>query len=241
MGTKQSKDMGSAPSSTSGSASGSPTKKTKLTKDTSTFASQYIPSTGPVPFSTFSLNEASSIVDGIPVDRRIVLLGESTHGTEEFYQTIVAITKRLIEERGFTAVVFEGDWPFFQTISKYTKQQTQNPSPYPPKEIFPPWMWRNKCMKDFFDWCKLRDNHQTPGLFGMDCYSLFESKKLLLSFLNQHDHDFYKEVVTKLAFIDKFKDGHEYGDAVVNGNLGRIAQHIQDTLTTIQSRLQWNS
>ena len=199
------------------------------------------PATGPVPFAPFDLASAESIVDGIPLDRRIILLGESTHGTEEFYRTRVAITKRLIEERGFTAVVFEGDWPFFETIAKYAKGKTQNPSPYPKDEIFPPWMWRNQCMKEFFDWCKLRREDQTPELFGMDCYALFESKRLLLNFLEKHDPEFHKEVSGRLAFIDKFTDAHAYGDAVVNGNLGRIAHHVQDTLTTIQSRLQWNS
>ena len=203
--------------------------------------SEYTPDTGPTVCSPFDLDSAASIVDGIPLDRRIVLLGESTHGTEEFYRTRVAITKRLIEERGFTAVVFEGDWPFFETVAKYAKGKTQNPSPYPAKEIFPPWMWRNQCMKEFFDWCKLRSDEKTPELFGMDCYALFESKRLLLEFLEKHDPVFHKEVAGRLAFIDKFTDAHAYGDAVVNGNLGRIAHHVQDTLTKIQSRLQWNS
>ena len=102
-------------------------------------------------------------------------------------------------------------------------------------------MWRNKCMKDFFDWCKLQPNDKTPEVFGMDCYALFESKALLLQFLKKHDRTFHDEVVTKLAFIDKFTDGHAYGDAVVHGNLGRIATYVQDTLTQIQSRLQWHS
>ena len=96
-------------------------------------------------------------------------------------------------------------------------------------------------MKDFFDWCKLQPNDKTPEVFGMDCYALFESKALLLQFLKKHDRTFHDEVVTKLAFIDKFTDGHAYGDAVVHGNLGRIATYVQDTLTQIQSRLQWHS
>ena len=121
----QAATMGSATST----ATAPPSKKQKT----------YAPSQGPTPFATFNLSTAASIVDGIPLDRTMVLLGESTHGTEEFYVARAEITKRLIEERGFTAVVFEGDWPFFQTVAKYTKGQTQNPSPYPPNEIFPPW------------------------------------------------------------------------------------------------------
>ena len=56
-------------------------------------------------FATFPLDRAAEVVDGIPPDRRIVLLGESTHGTEEFYRIRAAVTRRLVEERGFTAVV----------------------------------------------------------------------------------------------------------------------------------------
>ena len=73
-------------------------------------------------------------------------------------------------------------------------------------------------MKEFFDWCKLRPDDKTPELFGMDCYALFESKRLLLDFLQKHDPEFHKEVAGRLAFIDKFTDAHAYGDAVVNGN-----------------------
>jgi len=57
--------------------------------------------------ATFTMEQAQEVVDGIPEDRRVVLLGESTHGTEEFYRVREAVTKRLIEERGFTAVMFE--------------------------------------------------------------------------------------------------------------------------------------
>tara|TARA_B110000208_G_scaffold162132_1_gene198213 strand:+ start:78 stop:644 length:567 start_codon:yes stop_codon:yes gene_type:complete len=147
MGAKKSKpsSMGSSVSSSSSSTTTTTTKTTSASEHASNL---YKPTTGPLPFATFDVKtNPSTLVDSIPGDRRIVLLGESTHGTEEYYQTRVAITKRLIEERNFTAVVFEGDWPFFQTVSNYTKGKTQNPSPYPPDEIFPPWMWRNKCMK----------------------------------------------------------------------------------------------
>ena len=60
-------------------------------------------------FAKFPMERAKEVVDGIPEDRRVVLLGESTHGTEEFYRIREAVTKRLVEERGFTAVLFEAD------------------------------------------------------------------------------------------------------------------------------------
>ena len=202
---------------------------------------------GPVPFASFSLESAEDVVNGIPHDRQIVLLGESTHGTEEFYKTRVEITKRLIEERGFTAVVFEADWPFMRSVNDYTHSVSSTPStPYPNEERFPKWMWNNQIMYEFFDWCKSRhslllQSKRSPELFGMDCYSLFESKNALIAFLDIHDREFASEVKERLRYLDKYETGHEYGEDMVNGNISRAASHLQDVLTKIQSRLQWGS
>ena len=78
-------------------------------------------------FGAFELERASELVDGIPPDRSIVLLGESTHGTEEFYRVRSAVTRRLVEERGFSAVVFEADWPLMQAADEYVHRRRQLP------------------------------------------------------------------------------------------------------------------
>ena len=70
---------------------------------------------------------AKELVDGIPEDRRVVLLGESTHGTEEFYRVREAVTKWLVEERGFTAVLFEADWPAMEIANEYSRRQRGSP------------------------------------------------------------------------------------------------------------------
>jgi erythromycin esterase-like protein len=75
------------------------------------------------PCVSFALDRAQDVVDGIPEDRRVVLLGESTHGTEEFYRIREAVTKRLIEERGFTAVLFEADWPAMQAATEFAHRR----------------------------------------------------------------------------------------------------------------------
>ena len=82
---------------------------------------------------------------------------------------------------------------------------------------------------------------QTPHLFGIDCYSLFESKKAVIQFLETHDPEFAAEVRDRLSYLDKFQTGQEYGDAIVHGDLKHISDHLQDVLTKIQSRLQWGS
>jgi erythromycin esterase-like protein len=196
--------------------------------------------------ATFPLDRAQEVVDGIPEDRRVVLLGESTHGTEEFYRTREAITKRLVEERGFTAVMFEADWPAMQAANEYVHRLRA--TPYEEDIRFPKWMWHNQCMSDFFEWAKRLEPEQTPQLFGIDCCesewspsgrtfsvtevaltpracvycgvradSLFESKKAVIEFLETHDPEFAAEVRDRLAYLDKFQTAHEYGDAIVHG------------------------
>ena len=212
----------------------------------------------PLPIPAASFADARAVVDGIPHDRQIVLLGESTHGTEEYYRIRADVTKRLIEERGFRAVVFEADWPLMERVNQYTHRLRAKPFDGKEEDMsFPSWMWRNQCMLEFFQWCRARSGQHGRGmkpdgsgfqeeeasveLFGMDCYSLFESKDAVLAFLQRHDPEFAREAKTKLAYLDKFATAHQYGDAKVNGDLSRIAGHIQDVLTRIQARLQWGS
>ena len=106
---------------------------------------------------------------------------------------------------------------------------------------FPKWMWYNQCMKDFFEWCKKCPAKSKPTMFGIDCYSLFESKRALLTFLQEHDPTFAGEVTNRLAFIDKYSTGHEYGRAMAFGDMSRVQGHLQKVLTQIQARLQWGS
>jgi erythromycin esterase-like protein/ubiquitin-protein ligase len=188
---------------------------------------------------TTPLDNSRALVDGIPTDRNVVLLGESTHGTEEYYRTRAEITKRLITERGFTAVVFEADYPTMERANEYI--HGQRASPFDDAARFPRWMWQNAVMADFYEWCKELPLSQTPEIFGADCYSLFESKKAVIRFLEKHDPEFAREVCTRLSVLDRFSSGFEYAEAMVNGNLSRAASHIISCFTTIQARLQWGA
>ena len=98
---------------------------------------------------------AREVFEGIPDDREVVLLGESTYGTEEFYRVRAAVTKLLVTERGFRAVVLEAEWPMMERVNEYTHRRcAERPFPEDESEMpFPSWMWRNQCMADFFSWC----------------------------------------------------------------------------------------
>jgi erythromycin esterase-like protein len=114
-------------------------------------------------------------------DARFVLLGEASRGTHDFYHERAKITERLIEEKGFTAVAVEADWPDAYRIHDFvTHKEREEPHDWEAFARFPTWMWRNQEVLDFIHW--LRDynlQHRGPqrrvGFYGLDLYSLFTS------------------------------------------------------------------
>lgn len=99
-------------------------------------------------------------------DARFVLLGEATHGTHEFYRTRAEITKRLIEEKGFTAVAVEADWPDAYRVNRYVQgfDDGETVDALAGFKRFPQWMWRNADVLAFVDWLRAyNDGLLTPG------------------------------------------------------------------------------
>ena len=91
-------------------------------------------------------------------DARFVLIGEASHGTHEFYAERAAITRRLIEERGFGGVCIEGYWPDAYRVDCYVRGESDDADASQALEgfkRFPTWMWRNDVVRDFVQW--LRD------------------------------------------------------------------------------------
>src|SRR6267142_905160 len=115
-------------------------------------------------------------------EARVVLLGEASHGTHEFYRERARITQRLIEEKGFGAVVVEADWPDAYRVNQFVRGLPGDEEAVDALEgfkRFPVWMWRNADVLDFVGW--LRDHNDArgerarAGFFGMDLYSLHTS------------------------------------------------------------------
>ena len=114
---------------------------------------------------------------------RVVLIGEASHGTHEFYRERALITRRLIEEKGFGAVVVEADWPDAARVNRYAHGLPGDEEAVDALEgfkRFPVWMWRNADVLDFVGW--LRDHDEAAGeergkagFYGMDLYSLHSS------------------------------------------------------------------
>ena len=116
-------------------------------------------------------------------DARFVLLGEASHGTHEFYRERAQISKRLIVERGFSAVAVEADWPDAYRVNTFvrgTGEDTDSVEALSGFKRFPQWMWRNADVLDFVGWLREHNDEQASdamkcGFYGLDLYSLHAS------------------------------------------------------------------
>ncbi|HEY9283634.1 MAG TPA: erythromycin esterase family protein [Pyrinomonadaceae bacterium] len=128
-------------------------------------------------------------------DARFVLLGEATHGTHEFYRERARITRRLVEEKGFDAVVLEADWPDAHRVSEYAQGRGRDRTAEQSLSgftRFPRWMWRNAEFRDLVNWLRSHNDSRKPdaakvGIHGMDLYSLTDSADAVIEYLKRAD------------------------------------------------------
>ncbi len=179
-------------------------------------------------------------------DAPIVMLGEATHGTYEFYRERAHITRRLIEEKGFTAVAIEADWPDAYRVNRYVRGAGDDSTPEQALagfKRFPTWMWRNTVMVDFVAW--LRDhNAQLPpgakkiGFYGLDLYSLFTSIEEVLQYLDRTDPEAARRARERYACFEHFnQDSQFYGYATSIGLSESCEQAVQMQLHEFQARI----
>jgi erythromycin esterase-like protein len=152
-------------------------------------------------------------------DARIVLLGEASHGTHEFYAERAAITRRLIAERGFDAVVIEGDWPDSQRVNRHVvglgDDRTAGDA-LAGFQRFPTWLWRNREVASFVKWLRGhnhgRDPHARIGFYGLDLYSLRTSMAAVIDYLARNDPAAAQRARQRYACFDQFgTDVRQYG------------------------------
>jgi len=172
------------------------------------------------------------IIDQIG-DASIVLLGEATHGTREFYRVRAEICKRLITEKGFDAIAVEADWPDALRVNRFIKTGTDvignmhsGGSPLAMRtadealhgfERFPQWMWRNTEIVELVGWLRqhnmqVSDDSDKVGFFGLDLYSLRSSMDAVVRFLSQVDPEAARRARARYACFDHLaEDPQRYG------------------------------
>ncbi len=153
-------------------------------------------------------------------DAHRVLIGEASHGTHEFYNERARLTKRLILERGFDAVVVEGDWPDAYRVNRYVRGADDDTSAERALggfTRFPAWMWRNTVVEEFVKWLRQfnagRVHHGgTVGFYGLDLYSLRGSIEAVLAYLDREDPASARRARERYACFDQYgQDSQAYG------------------------------
>jgi erythromycin esterase-like protein/predicted phosphoribosyltransferase len=163
-------------------------------------------------------------LDDLIGDARIVLIGESSHGTHEFYSARAEMTKWLIEEKGFCAVAAEADWPDALRVDRYVRGLGEDASADDALsgfERFPAWMWRNTVVRDFVDWLADRNQRSDTkaGFYGLDLYSLHRSMHEVVAYLETVDPLAAERARKRYACFDHLAadDGQSYGFAAAFG------------------------
>lgn len=185
-----------------------------------------------------SLEAYDSLLNEIG-DADVVLLGESTHGTREFYETRAYITQRLIEEKGFNGVAVEGDWPEVYEINRYIhgKKYTSAAEALGVFDKFPTWMWRNVSMLKHIEWLKeYNATHENSiSIYGLDLYSLYASIDAVINYLESIDPIAAEEARIYYSCFEHYnRDPQAYAYAVFTKTRRSCEQEVLKQLQTMQ-------
>ncbi|HEX8148425.1 MAG TPA: erythromycin esterase family protein [Pyrinomonadaceae bacterium] len=179
---------------------------------------------------------AARVLEGAPRDydplleligeSRFALLGEASHGTHEFYRERAEITKRLIVEKGYTAVAVEADWPDAYRVNRYVRGESDDEDAREALggfKRFPVWMWRNTVVVEFVEWLRAY-NDALPagatkvGFYGLDLYSLYTSIEAVLGYLDKVDPEAARRARRRYSCFEHFgEDTTSYAYAAAYG------------------------
>jgi erythromycin esterase-like protein len=159
-------------------------------------------------------------------DAEVVMIGEASHGTHEFYQERAKITRRLIEEKGFTAVAVEADWPDAYRVNCYVRGASRDAEANAALsgfDRFPNWMWLNTDVLEFVNWLRAHNDALAPGaaktgFYGLDLYSLYGSMEAVLRYLGKVDPEAAARARCRYGCFEHFgEDTQAYGYAASFG------------------------
>jgi erythromycin esterase-like protein len=174
-------------------------------------------------------------------DARVVLLGEASHGTSEFYQARAAISRRLIERHGFNIVAVEADWPDAATIDRQVRHREPREGEDAAFERFPTWMWRNTDVDAFTRWLSEHnqqlDYEQMCGFYGLDLYNLSGSMRAVIDFLDKEDPETAKLARRRYGCLEPWADNPaRYGAIALSEGYARCEVGVQQMMRELSQR-----
>ena len=176
-------------------------------------------------------------------DARVVLIGEATHGTSEFYEMRARITRRLIEEKGFDIVAAEADWPDAAQIDNYVRHHDVPASEWTAFARFPTWMWRNEETRTFVDWLHEwnldRPYEARVAFYGLDLYSLYTSAREVIRYLEDVDPDLADLARQRYGCLTPWEaDPAAYGHAALLGRYRSCEADVTAMLVDLLAKRQ---
>jgi protein-L-isoaspartate(D-aspartate) O-methyltransferase len=171
-------------------------------------------------------------------DSRVVLLGEASHGTSEFYRMRARITRALIEKKGFSFVAIEGDWPDAARIDNYVRHSKVPHAEWTAFARFPTWMWRNREVREFVDWLREHNAHAQPdrrvAFHGLDLYSLYNSIQVILEYLESVDPKTAALARERYGCLTPWQsDPAVYGHVTLTGQYHTCEREVTSMLTDL--------
>lgn len=192
------------------------------------------------PFSSVKSANLDPLLERIG-DSRIVLIGEATHGSSEFYRMRNRITAELIRKKGFRFVGIEGDWPDAARIDHYVRHFEYPPSEWIAFARFPTWMWRNAEVREFVDWLRAHNHglaaNKRVAFHGLDLYSLYSSIRAVLQYLDEVDPDTAAVARERYGCLTPWQtDPATYGRAALTGSYRSCEDDVVHMLTTLSEK-----
>ncbi len=174
-------------------------------------------------------------------DARVVLLGEATHGTSEFYRMRERISRELIQKKGFSFVAIEGDWPDAARIDHYARHSKVPPSEWTAFARFPVWMWRNREVREFVDWLRAHNAGVKPServaFHGLDLYSLYNSIRSILDYLDRVDPKAAEVARRRYGCLTPWQsDPAVYGQATLSGLYQTCEREVTSMLQDLMQK-----
>lgn len=179
-------------------------------------------------------------------DAHIVMLGEASHGTHEYYTWRMHISKRLIQEKGFNFIAVEGDWPDCYRLNRYIKgYDIESKSAFKLLHTFkrwPTWMWANWEIVAFADWLQIHNNplpaNKKIGFYGLDVYSLWESMESIMQYLTKTDPAALKLAEEAFHCFEPFRRDEGSSYARASQLVPELCQNeVIDLMREIQKKL----